>query len=167
MRVACPECAAEYQLPPALASRLGEGRTVRCARCGTAWAPGAVAALPAGPGAAVPPEGPGAAAPPAAPGPARPHAGPAPAATPEEPMLEVPPRPARSFDAAEPPPRARWPELDPPPPASPPSRGAGLGWALSLLLLAGVAAAAWHWRVELVEVWPPAARVFLALGVAG
>ncbi|MBB5694152.1 hypothetical protein [Muricoccus pecuniae] len=40
-------------------------------------------------------------------------------------------------------------------------------WAASVLLLAGAAAAAWSWRVDLVEAWPPAARAFIALGLAG
>jgi predicted Zn finger-like uncharacterized protein len=34
MRIACPKCAAEYELP---ASRLPPRKMVRCARCGDAW----------------------------------------------------------------------------------------------------------------------------------
>lgn len=132
MRVACPDCSAAYELPPALAARLGEGRPLRCARCGHTWKPDPSAEAPA-PGEAAP-------APPA-PG----------AAAPEEP---------------------RRPEA--PPPAAPAMPGpvtpAGLlaaAWAASLLLLAGMAAAAWTWRIDLVEAWPPAARAFMALGLAG
>ncbi len=35
MRIACPKCAAEYEVP---ASRLPPRKTVRCARCGDEWA---------------------------------------------------------------------------------------------------------------------------------
>lgn len=34
MRIACPKCAAEYEVP---ASRLSPRKMVRCARCGDAW----------------------------------------------------------------------------------------------------------------------------------
>jgi predicted Zn finger-like uncharacterized protein len=36
MRLACPECAAEYEVP---ADRLKPGKPVRCARCGNKWSP--------------------------------------------------------------------------------------------------------------------------------
>jgi predicted Zn finger-like uncharacterized protein len=36
MRIACPSCAAEYEVP---ASRLKPGKLVRCARCGGKWLP--------------------------------------------------------------------------------------------------------------------------------
>jgi predicted Zn finger-like uncharacterized protein len=36
MRIACPSCAAEYEVP---ISRLTAGKLVRCARCGTQWSP--------------------------------------------------------------------------------------------------------------------------------
>jgi predicted Zn finger-like uncharacterized protein len=35
MRIACPKCTAEYEVP---ASRLPPRKTVRCARCGGEWA---------------------------------------------------------------------------------------------------------------------------------
>ena len=35
MRITCPSCASEYNLPKPLAA----GRVVRCAKCGTEWAP--------------------------------------------------------------------------------------------------------------------------------
>lgn len=35
MKITCPSCAAEYNVPGVLA----EGRVVRCAKCGTEWAP--------------------------------------------------------------------------------------------------------------------------------
>ncbi len=36
MQIACPSCAAEYDVP---ADRMKPGRKTRCARCGTVWAP--------------------------------------------------------------------------------------------------------------------------------
>lgn len=152
MRVACPECAAEYVLPPALAARLGDGKTVRCARCGTTWAPPPPPDDVASNGLA-----------------------------PNELALGSPPDlPAPATDAAPSPESAlRFPDPPPsaaaPPPLAPPPAEAGadtsrfvlLAWASSLLLLAGAAAAAWTWRIDLVEAWPPAARAFIALGLAG
>jgi len=134
MRVACPECSAEYELPPALADRLTEGRGLRCARCGHTWVPA---------GTAVPPPPP--------PEPATVPEGPSGAA---EETFAWPPRPGPGPDAslAE---------------APPPARGAALAWAASLLGLAAAAGAVWNWRVPLVEAWPPLARVFIALGLAG
>jgi predicted Zn finger-like uncharacterized protein len=35
MRIACPKCAVEYEVP---SSRLPPRKTVRCARCGSEWA---------------------------------------------------------------------------------------------------------------------------------
>jgi hypothetical protein len=37
-------------------------------------------------------------------------------------------------------------------------------WIGSVLLLAGGAAAAWVWRADVAEAWPPAARLFAMLG---
>ena len=34
MQVACPSCAATYQVPDAM---IGEGRQIRCVRCGDSW----------------------------------------------------------------------------------------------------------------------------------
>jgi|SRR5271165_304809 len=36
MHIACPSCAAEYEVP---ATRMKSGRAVRCARCGAQWKP--------------------------------------------------------------------------------------------------------------------------------
>ena len=41
MRIACPDCAAAYDVPDAM---LSADREVRCARCGRNWAPLAVPA---------------------------------------------------------------------------------------------------------------------------
>jgi fatty acid desaturase len=69
----------------------------------------------------------------------------------------------------EPPPlvSSRPPEPIPAASRAAPAWGTGLAWAASLLLLAAAAGAAWYWRVSLVEAWPPAARAFMALGLAG
>ncbi|SHJ02181.1 MJ0042 family finger-like domain-containing protein [Roseomonas rosea] len=161
MRVACPECAAEYDLPPALAARLAEGRSVRCARCGTSWAPG----VPQGEAAG---EAGGEAG-----GEAQGKTGGAPGEGAEEPAPQAPPLPPpNAFEAGEPPPRPSaappaTPDHGMPAPDAEAAGGlrvVGLAWGASLLVLAVAAAAAWHWRVDLVEAWPPAARVFIALG---
>ncbi len=158
MRVACPECAAEYDLPPALAARLAEGRSVRCARCGTSWAPGAAQGEAQGEAGGEDQ------------GEARGEAGA------EEQAAQAPPfPPPNAFEAGEPPPRpSAAPPVTPDPAVPAPdaeaaggSRAVGLAWGASLLLLAMAAVAAWHWRVDLVEAWPPAARAFMALGLAG
>ena len=150
MRVACPECAAEYDLPPAIAARLEGGKTVRCARCGTTWAPPPPRLDDFAPENPAPDS-------------------PAPAGPPQAPA--APPPPPQSAP--------RFPDPPPPLPGLPvprqeaaearadTSRFVTLAWAASLLLLAGAAAAAWVWRIELVEAWPPAARAFVALGLAG
>jgi predicted Zn finger-like uncharacterized protein len=144
MRVACPECAAEYHLPPALAARVAEGRSVRCARCGASWVPEAPGGEDEAGDTAVPMDA---------------------------------PAPPQAFEAGEPPPRPSSAPLPSPSPSAaaetaeagaPEGRSggrvAGLAWGASVLLLALAAGAAWHWRVDLVEAWPPAARVFIALG---
>ncbi len=43
MRIACPACAATYDVPD---ERLAPGRLVRCMRCGADWAPLAMVAAP-------------------------------------------------------------------------------------------------------------------------
>lgn len=37
MRIACPDCAAEYEVPDHLL--VGTPRTMKCARCGRVWTP--------------------------------------------------------------------------------------------------------------------------------
>ena len=41
-----------------------------------------------------------------------------------------------------------------------------LAWALSLLLLVAVAGAGYVWRSEVMQAWPPSARIYAAFGVA-
>ncbi|WP_200306072.1 hypothetical protein, partial [Paracraurococcus ruber] len=66
-----------------------------------------------------------------------------------------------------PPPRAPQ-TIDPPlPTAASVDRGRlalRAAWAASLLSLAGMLAALWLFRVEIVAAWPPAARLYLLVG---
>ena len=136
MRVACPECAAEYELPPEVAARLAPGRAVRCARCGASWAP-------------VPEEAPGGES-----------AAPAPAL--DDPEPEPPPvGPAEPIAA----PALAAPRRGRPAVPQPGGRGAALGWVATAAVLLLAAGAAWHWRVALVQAWPPLARAYMALGL--
>ncbi|WP_372621232.1 zinc-ribbon domain-containing protein [Falsiroseomonas sp.] len=177
MRIACPNCSAEYEVPDSL---LATGpRLLRCARCGHQFQ----AALPGAPPA---PE----AAPP-------PPAAPPPAAAPEEaappPPPEPPPPPPEPPPPAEPPRRAppavdqpMGPERDRPPPTRGPTRhspidppspepspeeperstaAVALAWLLSLALVAAAGWATWRYHAEITAFWPPAARLYQALGV--
>ena len=52
------------------------------------------------------------------------------------------------------------------PPARPPSRlRLRLAWLASLALLACLVWAGYAWRAQVVEGWPPSARVYAAFGV--
>ncbi|NKC31438.1 zinc-ribbon domain-containing protein [Falsiroseomonas selenitidurans] len=146
MRISCPSCAAAYEVPD---SALATGpRLLRCARCGHKFQ------------AALPP----------APLPAPAPAGPPPAA--ESIAMPEPPRQA----PPEPPPRGAVP---PPPPQVAPEARLGnapaspggdrfalAGWLLTVLALGGGAYAAFVFRAEIMQAWPPAERVFAALGLA-
>ena len=166
MRIACPSCAAEYEVPDAALA--GGPRRLRCARCGHLF----LAELPAPPVEAPPPDRPapaagaeppdlGAAMPPAEGARAAAAAEPPDAAA--EPPAEAPARP----------PPARGPSrltpIEPPLPAArdlraaPPDRVALLGWAMTGMLLVATVAAAYLWRYDIMAAWPPAARLFGAL----
>ncbi|HEY4251215.1 MAG TPA: zinc-ribbon domain-containing protein [Roseomonas sp.] len=54
MRIACPDCAAEYEVPDHLL--VGAPRAMRCARCGRVWTPQAIAPPPPAPAPALAPE---------------------------------------------------------------------------------------------------------------
>ncbi len=151
MRVSCPSCAAAYEVPDRL---IGTGRRLRCSRCGHDWlveppaegAPGA-AADPA-PAAAGAPTDPDAAAPP-------------PGREPPPPIAAAaqPPAPRRAPQVIDPP----LPRLGDAPPRS--GRRLALAWAataVAVLALVGVLAL---FREEITSAWPPAARLYLALGL--
>lgn len=138
MRIVCPSCAAAYDVPSAA---LAPGRAVRCARCGTEWAPLAaeVPALPSGPER--PLEIPAIPVPGAAAGDA---------IEPREPLgaaeLEQP-----AEDAAA---RPRWDNIAP-----------VAAWIASLVLLIALAGAAYAWRAPIMAAWPPSERLYAALGL--
>jgi predicted Zn finger-like uncharacterized protein len=151
MRIACPNCSAEYEVPDTLLA--GGPRTLRCARCSHQFQ-----AAPAGPAvapatvpapAAAPPE------PPVAPPPPRP----------DPPPAEAPPEPPAPFD------RSALLLPDPllfRPPEEPVPRGGAplvLAWLLSLAILGGAGWATWRFHADIVEAWPPAARLYQALGM--
>jgi predicted Zn finger-like uncharacterized protein len=77
MRIACPSCAAEYEVPE---SRLTRRKLVRCARCGAEWIPAPTD------GDVVPPQEP------AEPPPSDPQAAPWPPMTAMERLAASPPR---------------------------------------------------------------------------
>ena len=164
MRIACPNCGAEYEVPDAM---LASGpRQLKCARCGhrfQAVAPG----LPPAPPASrtpeevaphTPPPGP---APTAfrRPDPARPDPMPA---DPEPP--DSPPADAASV---RPPPTRGLAQHSPIEPDARPGTALplALAWLLSFAVLGGAGYAGFFWRAEIMQAWPPATRLFAALGL--
>jgi predicted Zn finger-like uncharacterized protein len=144
MRIACPACSAAYEVPDAL---VGKGRRLRCTRCSHAWM-----AAPSG----------------------------------EAPVLGTSPDTPLGTPLA-PPPSAPQPQFEPPPPVPMPRRAPQLidpplpqlgdaparreanpllwaAWIGSVLMLVLAAALLWAYRAEVVAAWPPAARLFMALG---
>jgi predicted Zn finger-like uncharacterized protein len=135
MRIACPSCQAEYNVPDTL---LAGRNAVRCARCGEEWKPE---------GAAPEPEE----VLPATVAPAEPPA-PEPASAAEEhaaPALFVPPR--QPLVAPAPTPRA--------------SRAVLIGWVATIVIIAGLAYGGYAWRDRLMSAWPPSTRLYAALGL--
>ncbi len=134
MRIVCPSCAAAYEVPEA---RLIPSQSVRCARCGTNWAPVAGPQLAAGP---VPPQ-PSAAVPPF--------------------PQSRPPSDTQIFSAPSPfagtleRPGARL--------ASGPAVLAG--WVVSIVAVIGLGWAAVTWRYDIMNAWPPSERLYSSLGL--
>lgn len=162
MRIACPNCAAAYEVPD---TALASGpRLLKCARCGHQFQ----AALPEAPKpeAAEPPPPPEAAAPAPPPPEPPPPEPPPPEPLPPEPAPEPAPPPA---EEAERPPPTRGPARHSPiePLPAPPARDTRLvmAWILSLAVLGGAGWAAVHYRAEVMQAFPPAARLYLALGL--
>jgi predicted Zn finger-like uncharacterized protein len=140
MLIECPKCAAGFDVPERLLR--DRSRPLRCGQCGTVF--------PA-------PE-------PPAPEP-KPFAPRAPE-PPPAPVVEEP-RPAPTLLAEEPPPepeaaRDTTPEVT----QDASSRGLRAAWAASIALLIGGGLAAIIKRDALMEAWPPAARLFGALGLS-
>ena len=136
MRTACPSCSAAYDVPDSL---VPPGRVVRCARCGSEWTPAGPAPPPPDAEAAPPPE---------------PEPEP-------EPIVR-----RRAAQVAEPAPRQSAMDVLTAHPALPqPSPRLRLAWAASVLLLVMGAAVAIAWRAQIVESWPPSARMYAAFGM--
>lgn len=156
MRIVCPNCQAAYEVPESL---LSGGKAVRCARCGTEWAPLAAASPP--------PAVPHPAAPPPTPAPQPEPFDAAPPPPDELPDPRIEPRLSgyrpRSIDSADdtrPPPRDDEIEL------VPRRRGGALiGWLVSLVILALLIWAAFAFRSEVMGAWPPSTRLYAALGL--
>lgn len=149
MRIACPSCAAEYEVPDAA---LAAGpRLLKCARCGHQFQ----AALPE----AAAPEPAMAPSPAPAPDPAPPQAAPPPPAPPAD-----RPPPSRGPTQSMPidPPLPRLSDA----PASPPDRLALAGWIMTLVVVALGTYAGFAFRGEIMEAWPASARLYQALGLS-
>ncbi len=142
MRIACPSCDAEYDVPD---SMLAGHSLVRCARCGEEWRPGAE--LVPGPEA---------------------EALPAVPASSEVATVEEPPPPVAA--ALDRPPSLFVPPREPRAAASRASADkAGtavlIGWVLTILVLGGAAYAFYAYRTQLMAAWPPSTRLYAALGL--
>lgn len=160
MRIVCPSCEAEYELPDNL---LAAGpRKVRCARCNREWQaappPGMSTAPMPPPPAPLPPLPPPSIAPDVMEE-AR-QASPQPPAPPSEPKAKGPP-PLAEFVAPLVP-DGRKPR-DMPVPGGPPRVGLVIAWLLTVAVLAGGVGAAWLKKAEIVAAWPPAARIYKLL----
>jgi predicted Zn finger-like uncharacterized protein len=132
MRIVCPGCAAEYDVP---ASRMAVPRKVRCARCGDEWLDGGEFEQPLVDS-----------------NPAEPN----PAAEPHPPQE---PDPVVAANAVLPPLTAmdRLSARPAPPPRSP--DGLRVAWIMTAVaLIAGVGAVV-VWRAPLVRAWPPSSRL--------
>ena len=166
VRIVCPSCDATYDVPEAA---LAPGRAVRCARCGTEWAP-----LPATethapldspplvppslvPSSLDPPNPAGWLAAERVTGPAVPPG--EPDASADADLSRNPPRNARVL-VAQPATGA----------AGRPSRRDNtaplIAWLASLVLLIALIVAAYAWRDRIMAAWPPSERLYAALGIA-
>ncbi len=158
MRIECPGCEAAYEVPQA---QIRPGRSVRCARCGLQWRPGGeqppepepadfdleAAAESAAPVADAASEE----APPGSPLGSE-------LAPPGSGLgLRRPAAPGLAAAAA-----ARAAERRP----TPELAAWGAGWAISLIVLAGLLLSAAHWRQAVMRDWPPSIRLYVALGAS-
>jgi predicted Zn finger-like uncharacterized protein len=182
MRIACPSCHAEYEVPDAMLA--GGARQLRCARCGHGFL-GALPAAPAGApqpkpslappevakSAPTPPSEPLATVPPAKPASAEAPSAPVSVAAPKAPEpAPAPASPPGMAASPDRPPPTRGPvqhspidaPQDPPPPATGRLAAAWLG---SLALVGAGVAALLVFHAEIAAAWPPAARLYVALGL--
>ena len=195
MRIACPKCSAQYEVPPAM---IGGGKDVRCARCRAIWhvgteqpppepaatprvaeAVGETAAATHVPYAAVPTlsaVAPNAAAEPASTPSPEPFA-PAPEvlAPATAPALIAATTGLVSVDWDKPMARAEGMSFSDRPAMADYIRDIRVerrgiapvlaAWALSLAVVAGGLAAAYYYRVSVMDSWPPSQRLYTALGI--
>lgn len=153
MRIACPSCAARYEIADAM---LAKPRIVRCSRCAQEWMQDPIP-------------------------PAEPHIRPpatddlaatheieptgklAPETAPETaPEAAVTPVPLPSPVMPEPP-EAFLPTRPAAPAAKPTGKAVAIGWIASLVILAGLAVATYAYRVPIQAAWPPSERLFRLL----
>jgi predicted Zn finger-like uncharacterized protein len=172
MRIACPNCQAEYDVPDAM---LAAGpRLLKCARCGHSFQAGLPGTAPA------------AAPPPATPLPAPPprRSPPeqlSPKRPPEPALREAPPEPAwrepppHAFDPDRPPPTrgpGRHSPMDGRAPAAEDEEEDGstsmrvLAWLVSFAALGFAGWALVQYRGLVMEAFPAATRLYQALGLA-
>jgi predicted Zn finger-like uncharacterized protein len=155
MRIACPSCSAEYDVPDSL---LAAGpRALRCTRCGHQFHAGE----PVAPPPAAPPARPDAPVlEPVAAAPSPPEPPPAAAIEPPPaPPLAAPPisPPAPSFQD-----RVREAAMEP----APRTGGAlAVAWAISFAVLGACGWAGYRYQADIVQAWPPAARFYQAVGL--
>lgn len=136
MRIACPSCAATYDVPDRLLA--GPARTLRCSRCGAdfplphveAEAPTSTPAEPALPTAASP-----------------------------EPVAEAVPVPAPRPEPLAP----RQPAVAEA--AEAPSPALLRAWVASIVVVVAAIASLLVFHAKVMEVWPASMRVFAALGL--
>lgn len=153
MRISCPNCSAEYDVPD-LALAAGP-RLLRCARCGHSFK----AALPEAPAPVPAPESmieaPAGFLPPGQP--------------PDVPVAPPPVPQAESADGAHtpsPPSGGAAQDRLASAPASPADRIAMTGWVMTLLVLVLAAYAGFAWRADIMAAWPPSERLYTLLGLA-
>jgi predicted Zn finger-like uncharacterized protein len=161
MRLTCPACDATYDVPDRLIGP--DGRKLRCAKCGTQWtARRESAEAPVSPALAlpepvlaaepVPPTGwdeaPGEPAPPA------------------PPIAQPPPRPVPAPRPPREAPALAAPGVEEPPKPGP-NRALRLAWAGTAAALIALVVALVRFQAEVTAAWPPAARLYLAVGLGG
>ncbi len=145
MRIVCPACEAEYDVPEAIG---GAGRKVRCARCQTVWL-----------ASAAPPE------PEPEPAPAPPIAPPPELEPPRPPALFAdPPRVRSDWGRAD---RAQVDDDGAPADTERPAAPWIAAWVLSLVLLGVAGWAGYHWRDDVIRLWPASERLYAVLGPKG
>jgi predicted Zn finger-like uncharacterized protein len=180
MKIVCPSCAATYEVPEAA---VAAKRTVRCARCGGDWVPGATDAPHATPSAEAAPAPPTRVTPEPTPKPARPPAAeemadfaPTPApldletlpivsevdgpfiALPVVPVASLGATPAQNLAAAIAEEAAAGPSaaVEKPPMTA---------WIASVALLAILILAAVAFREPVMKAWPASTRLYAVFGL--